>query len=117
MAVAGVLDRVHIGELAAHVGDEAKLAVWVGDQLILWIVHHVDSLLWVGGDGGGERRGVIFGLTWFFSAMTVLIMQKKVSTLKISSHGWTKSSSAQSLLIMVWRGEVLIGAANVRQTY
>ena len=36
VAVAGVLDRVHIGELAAHVGDEAKLAVGVGDQLILW---------------------------------------------------------------------------------
>jgi len=36
VAVAGVLDRVHIGELAAHVGDEVKLAVGVGDQLILW---------------------------------------------------------------------------------
>ena len=57
VAVAGVLDRVHIGELAAHVGDEAKLSVWVGD-----------------------------GLTWFFSAMTVLIMQKNVSALKISLH-------------------------------
>ena len=36
VAVAGVLDRVHIGKLAVHVGDEAKLAVGVGDQLILW---------------------------------------------------------------------------------
>ena len=86
MVIAGVLDRVHIGELAAHVGDEAKLAVWVGDHLILWVVHHLDSLLMVGGDGGGERMGVIFGLTWFFSAMTVLIMQKNVSALKISLH-------------------------------
>ena len=61
VAVAGVLDRVHIGELAVHVGDEAKLAVGVGDQLILWIVHHVDSLLWVGSDGGGECVGLVFG--------------------------------------------------------
>ena len=35
VAIAGALDRVRISELAVHVGDEAKLAVWVGAQFIL----------------------------------------------------------------------------------
>ena len=52
MTIAGVLESVHIAELAAHVRDEAEFAVGVFDKLLLEVVH-VHDVVVVGFDVDG----------------------------------------------------------------